>query len=852
MTDKFKDAIEAMQTALDALGTPEPPIEPTPPPPPIEPSPQIPVEFSFNEENGLFAVSVNSVEVITAHYSFFINSSFINNDWGQWRSLNTTVTELEDGHRIVGTRPELGLTLDMETAQTDSQFIYDMNVMTDTLINDTIGGGLEFKFKNGEVSSTEDTITLTGDYGTIQIKFDSPPARMHKQGAHNVRAFILSERIFVGETTNRMTVTLPEGAVFLEPEIDRLGGKPDDTWHTDILDSHLSPVDFRYLNDTYAGERGYMQVQGEKLVFEDGTEFKAWGTNLSAYSIFSTINDNIKIHAKRIADLGYNVVRIHHHDSHWVRPNIFSASGLSEGELSASAFEKLDLWKNELKSHGVYIFLDLHVGRWYQSTDGIDNYAETVKRDRRAFGFNYINEDIERLMVDFATQYLTHDNNGTRYIDDPAIVGICITNENDITHHFGHGLDDQPNSTAKFMAKMEAFGFDNGLSGPFAPWLPGASQKALNDIEHQFNERQIAHLNSLGCNVPIVTTQAWSGTTKSLPALMDGDIIDNHSYAKGNFLKSNPVYKDNIVHWVGYTQINGKPFTCTEWNQEGFPDDYDRVVLPLYMAAVGCLQDWDALYHFDYASDPLQYRAWHGPSEYQAHNDPSMIALMPAASLLFRKKHVKKANKTYVYSVDHEEFFSNFARPSNSAAFRTIIEQSRFVVDIPKTPELPWLDPAPLPDDVIKITDTNKSYLEGNVAVSDTGELIRDFVKGQYFINTSQTQAVMGWIGGHRLPVGGLTVEMATPFAAVCVQAVDGLPIEKSNKLFITVAGRSYPTWVARDDGSGYWGYPMKSEPIHGTIRIQHEGGLNGTYVNGEYVMEFSGPDTYWFWLERG
>jgi hypothetical protein len=49
---------------------------------------------------------------------------------------------------------------------------------------------------------------------------------------------------------------------------------------------------------------------------------------------------------------------------------------------------------------------------------------------------------------------------GLRYKDEPAIATLLITNENDVTHHFGNALlRDQrvPKHTALYMKQVEAF-----------------------------------------------------------------------------------------------------------------------------------------------------------------------------------------------------------------------------------------------------------------------------------------------------------------------------------------------------------------------------------------------------------
>ena len=57
---------------------------------------------------------------------------------------------------------------------------------------------------------------------------------------------------------------------------------------------------------------------------------------------------------------------------------------------------------------------------------------------------------------------LNHVNRytGLRYKDDPGIVAMLITNENDVTHHFGNALlpnKNVPHEDALYMARAEAF-----------------------------------------------------------------------------------------------------------------------------------------------------------------------------------------------------------------------------------------------------------------------------------------------------------------------------------------------------------------------------------------------------------
>ena len=132
--------------------------------------------------------------------------------------------------------------------------------------------------------------------------------------------------------------------------------------------------------------------------------------------------------------------------------------------------EKLDWWIKCLEDEGIYVWLDLQVGRQFKFADEIDGFSEISKGKPTADlrGYNYVNTSIERAMQRFNEAYLNHRNtfNGLAYKDDPGIVALLLTNENDVTHHFGNALlpDKQvPQHNALYMAQAEAFAAKFGL-----------------------------------------------------------------------------------------------------------------------------------------------------------------------------------------------------------------------------------------------------------------------------------------------------------------------------------------------------------------------------------------------------
>ena len=74
----------------------------------------------------------------------------------------------------------------------------------------------------------------------------------------------------------------------------------------------FAPIDISYLfeDEKPAGKHGFLTVQGERFVFEDGTPVRFWGTNLNSGACFPEKPYAEKL-AKRLAAYGCNMVRFH-------------------------------------------------------------------------------------------------------------------------------------------------------------------------------------------------------------------------------------------------------------------------------------------------------------------------------------------------------------------------------------------------------------------------------------------------------------------------------------------------------------------------------------------------------------
>lgn len=630
----------------------------------------------------------------------------------------------------------------------------------------------------------------------------------------------------------------------------------------DAIEDMPPQADVSFLNQAErpAGKRGFVHAKGDALVFEDGTPARFWGINVTAAALFQSDPASIKAHAHRLSSLGFNLVRLHHHDSAWSRPNIFGPrSTLGTRTLDPAMVEKIDWWIKCLKDEGIYVWLDLHVGRELHRTDGIADFAEIAKgKDSVDLkGFNYVNDDIEKAMKAFNEAYLGHVNpyTGLAYKNDPAVAAMMITNENDLTHHYGNALvpnQKVPKHSARYMQEAHAFARRHGLPQDkvWRAWEPGPSKIFLNDLERRFNERMIAHLRSLGVKVPIVTTSLWGVQRSSLPALTAGDMIDVHAYEEPGFIERDPRVGGNSVHAIAAAHLGGMPISVTEWNSAKFPDA-DRAGLVLYMAASASHQRWDALMHYAYAQKPLNLPA--AASNWHAFNDPARLAMFPAAALIYRQGQVQAATQQYTWSPSKSQLFDAVADPRRERALRIAAETGRLTTSLPVVSELPWLrstagGPAATRIEELMVEASGPAVTE---VVSAHGELRRNWSLGYFSIDTPRTQAAAGSMAGRSLALSDITLRMNTSHVSVAVQSLDREPIAKSGDILVSIAAPSTP------DGTRL---PFMTQGAEGEIEIRAMAGLKspaqpGVQVRpetGRYLLRLDGnAPVHWIRLQR-
>jgi len=189
--------------------------------------------------------------------------------------------------------------------------------------------------------------------------------------------------------------------------------------------------------DKPAGKHGFVRVENGRLVTNAGP-IRFWGTNLCFEACFPTKEDAERL-ARRVASFGFNCVRLHHMDS-------YSIWGDSPNKtiIDLKKLDRLDYLIYQLKQHGIYVNINLHVSRWLDEKEGFPHRNQRPNYDK---GLGNFEPRMIELQKKYARDLLTHLNpyTRTRYTDEPAVAFVEISNEDALFTVWNWGdMDDLP------------------------------------------------------------------------------------------------------------------------------------------------------------------------------------------------------------------------------------------------------------------------------------------------------------------------------------------------------------------------------------------------------------------------
>jgi hypothetical protein len=601
-----------------------------------------------------------------------------------------------------------------------------------------------------------------------------------------------------------------------------------------------SPADVSFLHDAPAGKDGFIRIQGGHLVKPNGRRIRFWGVHLTDWSRGSVElppKEDIPMWAGTLARFGVNIVRLHFLDLAAPR-GIVDASKADSRSFDPRQLDRLDFLVSELKKRGIYMDLNLNVGRSYKAGDGVAGFDQI----QWGKGLTLFDARLIELEKEYARQLLTHVNpyTKTEYRNEPAIALVEIVNENalylgfssrvpfyeeELTRLYNDWL--HRTLTPEQLQKVrEAAGVSGDapvprLKGNEAASAPkeryNAEMAFFMDAENRFYRDMSGYLRKeLGVKQPIIGTADHSHTSapySMLASLAKLDILDGHIYWNGNQPMVNDPLHSTVVQ-LSRTAFAGKPYTVSETNHP-FPNEWASEGIPT-IAAYGGFQDWDMI--IMYTFEPKLAADWkpYVGDPFDISLDPVRMTEMATGALMFLRGDVRPARQTVERTYSREQVLENRLLP------RT--EQPYF------TPGFPLA--LPLEHAVrIKSLDgppTEKfAAAETNPIVSDTGELswyTSPEKTGIITVETDRTQGLIGFLRANHKRLKNLGADITNNFATIVLASMDEKPIARAGRMLLTTGSRVANTGQKWNDTrtrlTDQGVSPSLIEPVAGTVTL--------------------------------
>lgn len=450
--------------------------------------------------------------------------------------------------------------------------------------------------------------------------------------------------------------------------------------------SYGNPIDLRPLNEKQAGDGGFIAAREGRFVHSNsGRPVRFWAVNGPTGKDRETLDREAKVLAKR----GVNLVRVHH--------GYTNETGALDPEAIALAAEVVEA----MKAQGIYTHFSIYFPIWLKPAPGT-KWLEGYDGQKTPFAALMFNKDFQNVYRGWWKALLTtpHPKTGKRLIDNPAVFGLEVQNEDSfffwtfdaanipdlqlrIIEGRFHDWVKQKYGTAA--AALKAWGGlrldrDRPAEGRLAmrPLWNMANEKTprdkdnarfLAETQRAFYAETYQYLQSLGFK-GVVTASNWTTASPEILGPLEKysytvtDFIDRHGYFSSNHkgdqaawsVRDGHTYSDRsalrfdaetpggpklFTHPANDISYDGKPSMISEttWNR---PNRY-RAEAPLYYAVYGALQGTDAVVHFMFDGSTWGVK----PNYYMQPwtlMSPAMMGQFPAAALIFRKGLVEEAD----------------------------------------------------------------------------------------------------------------------------------------------------------------------------------------------------------------
>jgi hypothetical protein len=487
------------------------------------------------------------------------------------------------------------------------------------------------------------------------------------RGRRAIRVGVILAAALVAAVRTPPAAAGEEGWVAFDPKPDALGP--------------TAALDLRGLNEPEAGAGGFIGVRGPHFVHTaTGQPVRFWAVNGPA----GKDRESLRREAKTLAKRCVNLVRVH------------TSYCDHDGRLdTAKVRHALDV-VDAMKAEGIYTHLSIYFPLWLTPKPGTP-WLQGYDGKTHPFAALFFNADFQaQYRAWWKALLLTPNAAGRRLIDEPAVAGLEILNEDSyffwtfspdripdtqlriLEARFGDWLKRRYGSLDKALERWngQRVTRDDPAAGRmgFRPLWNLSHEKTprdqdtarfLAESQRGFYEETYRFLRGLGFR-GVITASNWITASPDVLGPLEkftytaGDFIDRHGYFAGRHkgeaaewsIRAGHTYADRSAlrfdpaepgkprvyeHPVMDPSYDGKPSMVSETTFNR-PNRY-RSEAPLYYAAYGALQDSGAIVHF----------AWDGPAWSVKPNywmqpwtllSPAMLGQFPAAALIYRQELV--------------------------------------------------------------------------------------------------------------------------------------------------------------------------------------------------------------------
>ena len=452
-----------------------------------------------------------------------------------------------------------------------------------------------------------------------------------------------------------------------------------------------SALDFtRVVNlDAPAGKHGWLKAVGQNFEFVNrpGVPQRFYGVNFCMMAHILT-PEQCDVVADRLARIGFNTVRYHHHEN----PLIGKGNPTDSTVLDQERLAAFDVLFAALKKRGIYATTDVYVSRNVRAAEiypGEDGLIE-MNEFKRLLA---VNENAFTSWKKFARNFLGHVNphTGLRYIDDPAMPLLAMVNEGNIDGGLSGTFQDR--LVQQYLDAWNEWLFrkypsaadrkaalDIDVPEPMTT-LPNRASGKLKVVYTQFTyelyERMYTRMTTflrdeLGSKA-LFTDMNHSGKNAwSERARANFDYVDDHFYVDHPRFLITPwrlpsTCSNTSVIVEGrlggshssFARLLDKPMTITEWNYSG-PGRY-RGVGGILTGCLASLQNWAGLWRFAYSHSPNMFEPNRPSGYFDIVADPLNLAAERAIICLFLRGDMSEAPRTVALSMDTNYIYEDDA-----------------------------------------------------------------------------------------------------------------------------------------------------------------------------------------------